>query len=84
VDHIDGNKDNNCLENLRWCDNKTNSKWYRQTNLVSQSNLARPFLVNSKLRPSVAKFAQYVLIHRPNTKLHTVRKEIRRFLNSDR
>lgn len=84
VDHIDGNKDNNDVSNLRWCDNKTNSNWYRQNHLVTQNNNARPFLVNSKLCPSVAKFAQHIVNHRPQSKVDTVRKEIRRFLNSDR
>ena len=27
VDHIDNNKENNRVDNLRWCSNKENSKW---------------------------------------------------------
>jgi len=28
VDHIDFNKSNNCVSNLRWCSNKENSQWF--------------------------------------------------------
>ena len=27
VDHIDNDKNNNCVNNLRWCSNKENAKW---------------------------------------------------------
>lgn len=27
VDHIDNNKSNNVVSNLRWCSNKENAKW---------------------------------------------------------
>lgn len=30
VDHIDGNKNNNKSDNLRWCTNKENALWREQ------------------------------------------------------
>ena len=30
VDHIDGNIDNNCEENLRWCTGKMNVNWAKE------------------------------------------------------
>ena len=30
VDHIDGNKNNNKADNLRWCTNKENALWREQ------------------------------------------------------
>lgn len=41
VDHIDGNKDNNCIENLRWVTVKENNNNPSTTEKISKANKGR-------------------------------------------
>ena len=38
INHIDGNKDNNCVDNLEWCDNSYNQHHAYETGLKSKAN----------------------------------------------
>lgn len=84
VDHIDEDKLNNHVSNLRWCTNQTNCNWYQNNAPIISDSTAKPFKVNGKDCPSIAKFSQLVVNQQPHRKIDTVRKEVRRFLNSSR
>lgn len=40
INHIDGNKDNNCVENLEWCDNSYNQQHAVNNNLKDRSKMS--------------------------------------------
>ena len=40
INHIDGNKDNNCVENLEWCDNSYNQKHASDNGLKDISKMS--------------------------------------------
>ena len=40
INHIDGNKDNNCVENLEWCDNSYNQLHASANNLKDKSKMS--------------------------------------------
>lgn len=41
INHIDGNKDNNCVSNLEWCDNSHNIRHAYDNSLISRENESR-------------------------------------------
>lgn len=41
IDHIDCNKSNNCVSNLRWCSNKENAHWRAEHSKALKENLCR-------------------------------------------
>lgn len=46
VDHIDGNKKNNTLENLRWCSIQLNNSYYSKNNPLHISKLTREVVLD--------------------------------------
>lgn len=40
INHIDGNKDNNCVSNLEWCDNRYNQQHAIDTGLKDKSKMS--------------------------------------------
>lgn len=40
INHIDGNKDNNCVENLEWCDNSYNQKHAYKNGLKNRAKMS--------------------------------------------
>jgi hypothetical protein len=47
VDHIDSNKDNNCVENLRWCTPAQNTQYYYANNVhkSNKTTTMRPVII---------------------------------------
>ena len=62
VNHIDGNKFNNCVENLEWIDNLSNMRHARELGLFSNQDavITKNLLTGDIMRfPSVSKCAGY-------------------------
>lgn len=62
VNHIDGNKKNNCIENLEWIDNLSNMRHGRELGLFSNQDavITKNLLTGDIMRfPSVSKCARY-------------------------
>lgn len=49
VNHIDGNKLNNCVENLEWCDNRYNQIHANKLGLNSKRNFITSYLNGKKV-----------------------------------
>ena len=88
VDHRDDDKNNNHKDNLRWCSNKTNSDWYTNNNrdkhITNSAVGSIPLMLDGYQARSIHEAAKLILDVYPDKKLHTVRKELRRFIKSGR
>jgi hypothetical protein len=86
VDHIDEDKYNNDVSNLRWCTNKENSSWFAVNNplVVNSGYVGKPVTVDGVEFPSAYKAAEYIVQHNPGKILNTISKEIRRYLSGER
>lgn len=86
VDHINEDKTNNNVSNLRWCTNKENSSWFAINNpsVVNLGYKGKPVVVDGLDFPSAYKAAEYIVQHNPGKVLNTISKEIRRYLSGER
>lgn len=50
VNHIDENKDNNCVDNLEWCENKYNSNYGTRNKRVSAALSKRVIMLDTNKR----------------------------------
>ena len=67
VNHIDENKENNCLDNLEWCDPKYNSNYGTRTKRVSKPQMKKVYCVELDKTYDSAKYAAQELgLHKEN------------------
>ena len=76
VDHIDGNKHNNKLENLRWCTNEENQEFRSQQNNDGSSSVSSRIKFGDTVYNSISSLARYLASIR-GSKSETIRKELK-------
>ena len=90
VDHIDEDKSNNCVGNLRMLTNKDNSTSFYLNNkdIINSGNKGKEVIVEGVVYPSAYTAAKYIIeseVKLGNNRNHnTVSKEIRRFMAGKR
>ena len=86
VDHIDEDKDNNNVSNLRWCTNKENSVWHYNNNKEKYHGKYKPLkvTVNGIEFHSAYSAAKYIYDIEQRSSLHNISKEIRKYLAGNR
>jgi len=78
VDHIDENKENNHVDNLRWCNQQQNCKWHIELNPNKKINKnSKPVIVGG-VKFSSAYFAAKHIAADSGKNPQTISKEIRR------
>lgn len=76
VDHIDGNKHNNSVHNLRWCTNQENQQYREQQGNSGKEHTAKPVKWGDNVYTSIRALAAVIAASR-NSSAETVRKELK-------
>ena len=76
IDHIDGNKHNNAVSNLRWCTNKENQAYRAIQGNSGSGDKGRTVTWGTLVFNSIRSAAQYIANLR-GSKKETVRKELK-------
>ena len=76
VDHIDGNKQHNHANNLRWCTNAENQQFREEQGNSGKDRISSKILWGDKEYPSIRELARGISEER-GSKVDTVRKELK-------
>lgn len=76
VDHIDGDKSNNCKDNLRWCTNKENQDFREEQSNSGKERVNKTVTWGTVVFPSINEAARHIAALR-GSKKDTVKKELK-------
>lgn len=76
VDHIDGDKSNNHVDNLRWCTNEDNQNFRKVQGNEGKEVINRSIMYGTEVFSSIRALSRYIAKER-GSKVETVRKELK-------
>lgn len=76
VDHIDGDKSNNSVTNLRWCTNIENQMFREEQGNSGKESRSKEVIWGDKVFHSIGEAARYIADIR-GSKVDTVKKELK-------
>jgi len=83
IDHINGDKTNNHISNLRWMTRADNTK-ATPKKFHKAGNAPKPIKVNGKQYASISEAARFIQFDSGRGSYFSIRKELRRFLQGKR
>lgn len=77
VDHIDGDKQNNSIDNLRWCTHQENCDWACDERMLKSDSTPKKIMLDDMLFETIYAAAKHLCdLH--GKRMDTVRRELRR------